>query len=297
MATINTTINYYLDAARGGGDTVFRPGTVYDKLRKHDIQAVEVRDIRGQESQYDLDTCGFQLVQHRSIENEFEDEEKIKGDVYAETAELLKTVTGATKVLPFSHIIRRQAYSEALKEAKSKQSLDDIVRSISVAMFAHVDQSYDGAYQVLRDNVSPASDAERLSECRFGIINVWRPIRIPVPREPLGVCDARSVPDEDLVEVFAKLPEKGTGTFENVSKGNGFGLWNVKYNPSHKWYYASGMRPEEVLMIKCFDSKKDGRARRSPHGAFRMDGQDERAPARESIEVRCLVFWEDQRTE
>ena len=61
------------------------------------------------------------------------------------------------------------------------------------------------------------------------------------------------------------------------------------------WYYASEMSLDEMLMIKCFDSKKDGRARRAPHNAFRTE-YDSWAP-RQSIEVRCLVFWEDQEVE
>lgn len=48
-----------------------------------------------------------------------------------------------------------------------------------------------------------------------------------------------------------------------------------------------------MLLIKCFDSKLDGRARRVPHTAFvNEETQGERA--RESIEVRALVFYEDQ---
>lgn len=68
--------------------------------------------------------------------------------------------------------------------------------------------------------------------------------------------------------------------------------WGVAANPSHRWYFASQMTPDEVLLIKCYDSKEDGRARRTPHSAFKTDLDE--GPARESIEVRCLVFWEDQ---
>ena len=145
----------------------------------------------------------------------------------------------------------------------------------------------------------PPADAERLAKSRWGIINVWRPILQPVAREPLAVCDDRSVPDTDLREVTAILPSKGEGTgiYDSVTSGKGFGTWNLAYNPEHKWYYASRMRPDEVLCVKCFDSKLDGRARRSPHSAFQIEGQDEGAPARESIEVRCLFFWEEEGAE
>ncbi|KAK3618060.1 hypothetical protein LTR56_024893 [Elasticomyces elasticus] len=90
--TINTTINCYLQASQGGGDTVIYPGTAYDKLRKHDGRRVQVHDIRGREAEFDLDTHGFQLVQHQSAEEISEDELKMEAGVYAEPAELLQMV-------------------------------------------------------------------------------------------------------------------------------------------------------------------------------------------------------------
>lgn len=65
---------------------------------------------------------------------------------------------------------------------------------------------------------------------------------------------------------------------------------------AHRWYYKSGLGPEEVILIKCFDSKLDGRARRVPHTAFEIPGTEEKE-GRESIEVRCLVFHEDDTPE
>ena len=46
------------------------------------------------------------------------------------------------------------------------------------------------------------------------------------------------------------------------------------------------------MLIKCFDSKTDGRARRVPHSAF-IDEEYEGEETRESIEVRALVFHPD----
>jgi hypothetical protein len=57
----------------------------------------------------------------------------------------------------------------------------------------------------------------------------------------------------------------------------------------HQWHYLFEQSPEEVMLIKCFDSKTDGRARRVPHSAF-VDEEFEESEARESIEVRALVF-------
>lgn len=61
------------------------------------------------------------------------------------------------------------------------------------------------------------------------------------------------------------------------------------------WHHASSMTPDEVLWVKCFDTKVDGRARLSPHGAIQC-GEDF-GDARRSCEVRCVVCWEDQEAE
>lgn len=65
--------------------------------------------------------------------------------------------------------------------------------------------------------------------------------------------------------------------------------YSVKYNPNHRWYYLSNQTPEEVTLIKCYDSEID-RARLTPHTAFTDPTSPPDAPQRESIEVRVLVF-------
>jgi len=135
----------------------------------------------------------------------------------------------------------------------------------------------------------PVEEVRRLSKSRWAIVTVWRPIRRPVKRDPLAVCDARSVDVErDLVPVVGRYFIKESGRYEDVVE-----TWGIRFAEGHGWWYCSEMTPGEVLMIKCFDSKTDGRARAVPHGAFELPGQE--GPARESIEVRCLVFWEDDR--
>ena len=75
----------------------------------------------------------------------------------------------------------------------------------------------------------------------------------------------------------------------------------IKYSPAIKWYYLRDQAPDEVALIKCFDSaslatveaqaKRPGIAALSPHTAFVDDkyiGVD--VPHRESIEVRALLL-------
>jgi hypothetical protein len=70
----------------------------------------------------------------------------------------------------------------------------------------------------------------------------------------------------------------------------------IRPNEAHKWYYLYGQTPSEVLLIKCYDSKLDGRTRRVPHTAF-VNPETVDDPGRESIEVRALVFHEDEPAE
>ena len=144
----------------------------------------------------------------------------------------------------------------------------------------HIDQSYTAALSRVPHHLPDEADA--LLRGRVQIINVWRPIK-PVLRDPLAVAHAQSVSDDDLVPIGLIYPNRKGETY------------SVRHNESHRWFYKSGLEPGEALLIMCFDSKVDGRARRVPHSAFEDPETGDDVPGRESIEVRALVFHpEDQ---
>ena len=97
--------------------------------------------------------------------------------------------------------------------------------------------------------------------------------------ELVAVSDARSIHDKDLVATDLIYPDR-TGE-----------IYYVKFNPGHKWFYAPAMRDDEIILIKCYDSVDDGRARFVPHSAFADPTTPAGAPPRESIELRTLVFY------
>lgn len=66
--------------------------------------------------------------------------------------------------------------------------------------------------------------------------------------------------------------------------------YHVRFNPAHRWFYVPQLRTDEALLIKCYDSETDGRARFVPHTAFTDPTAPADAPPRESIELRTLVF-------
>src|SRR5262245_1515862 len=66
--------------------------------------------------------------------------------------------------------------------------------------------------------------------------------------------------------------------------------YSVIFDPAHQWFYVPEMRVGEALLLKCYDSKTDGRARFPPHTAFTDPTTPPDALPRESIEIRALVF-------
>jgi len=137
----------------------------------------------------------------------------------------------------------------------------------------HNDYTPKSGPQMVRESLDPAEAEERLKG-RFAEFNVWRPIRGPVLSSPLAVCDARSIARRDLVPTELKHE-----------------VFMVAHSDRHRWFYFARMEPNEVLLIKCFDSAEDGRARFTAHAAFTDPSAPPDALARESIEVRVLAFF------
>jgi hypothetical protein len=229
----------------------------------------EVRNLRGRENLVSLDKEGFQFGIHPAKHTTFLDDAEIEAEYYPESIELLKQVTGASRVVIFDHTIRRRR-PDQLEEDPSKRQ---------PAAGVHVDQTPAAATARVHRHLPP-SDAPELVRRRFQIINLWRPISHAAYDWPLGLCDYSSIDfKEDLVPSRLIYPDREGETFA------------VKHNPNHRWNYLRGMRPEEYVLIKCFDSK-DGVSVLTPHTAFEDPSTPADAPFRESIELRTLVFYD-----
>ncbi|ESK87433.1 hypothetical protein Moror_11653 [Moniliophthora roreri MCA 2997] len=233
---------------------------------------VQIENVRGKEDTLTLDNAGFLFAKHASNHKEFNDDAEIEKEYYPESIEVIKKLTGATKVVLFDHTVRRRREGEDSTDPKKRGPVPRV----------HVDQTPLGAHNRVRRHLPEDEAAERLKH-RFQIINLWRPISHPALDWPLAVCDYRSVnPKEDLVPMDLVYPDK-------VGE-----IYGVRYNPDHKWKYLRGITPEEVILIKCYDSIEDGSvAVLTPHTAFEDPSTPKGSPFRESIELRALVFYDD----
>lgn len=237
-----------------------------------DIRNVDIEDARGKEHQYTLDTVGFQFHHYRAKHTRFLDDEEIKGEYYTECMELLKELTGATKVVIFDHTIRRRRPGITDDDQQKRQPVP----------LVHSDRTTASSIARVHKHLPP-SEVEDLLRGRWQIINIWRPISHPAVDWPLAFCDYRSVnPDNDLV-VLALVHHGHEG--EN---------YHLKYNPEHRWVYKRAMDTEDVVLIKCFDSiSDDSVAKMAAHSALKDPKTPEGTPFRESIEVEALVFYKE----
>ncbi|KFY26651.1 hypothetical protein V493_03958 [Pseudogymnoascus sp. VKM F-4281 (FW-2241)] len=263
---VSTELNYYQDPGDGTPPVPYYVGQPNTYERPTTVQNVVIHDIAGDENKYTLDSHGFQYTKHESNEKEFLSDDKIKAEYYPEVEQLLKDVTGATRIFIFDHTIRRAA----------ADSRDGATQLRGPGKRVHIDQSYRASENRVRYHLP--DEADKLLRKRFQIINVWRPIKT-ILRDPLALADAHSVPDSDLIPVSLIYPDRAGETY------------TVKPNPDHRWYFKYAQRPDEPLFIKCYDSVDDGRARRIPHSAFE-DAEHAGGETRESIEVRSLVFYD-----
>ncbi|RDL38508.1 Uncharacterized protein BP5553_02848 [Venustampulla echinocandica] len=266
---VATEFNYWDDPGDGNGPTpIFIGKGRISNLRPHLPHSFVVSDVSGDEDQYTLDSHGFQYYGRESKEKEFDDEKRIEADYYPECEQLLKDITGASRIHIFNHKVRRGPTHWHHLGMKNLANRGPVTKT-------HVDQSYEGAELRLRWEFP--EEADELVKKRYQIINVWRPIKT-ILKDPIAVADSNSVPDEDLV---------GAVMIEDGYRGES---WVVRHNPAHHWHYKHQLRPEEVLLIKCFDSDKSV-SRRALHSAFEDPAYRDRED-RQSIEVRCLVLYD-----
>jgi len=225
-----------------------------------DPREIRIEDGRGREQEFTLDRNGFQLVHAPSKVRDFYSEDEIRRTYYPEVEQLLRDKLGATRVAIFDHTVRNAARQGAREPSRR----------------VHNDHTITSAPRRVRDHLG--ADAPELLEHRFGIVNVWRPIRGPVLDSPLALCDARTFTDADLIASDLVYPHVRGETS------------SVEYKPGHRWYYFSEMQPDEAVLIRVHDSANDGRAQLSFHTSF-DNPLAPGAPPRESIEVRTLVFY------
>ena len=231
------------------------------------MTSVSITDARALADPPTLDREGFQLVQSETAVGDFFVPGVVEDVYYPEVVRLLKTATGAADVHIFDHTLRVE------DEEKRKRHGTRLP-----VLAVHNDYTETSGPQRVRDLLAPEK-AQRFLAGRFTMVNVWRSLGETSEKFPLAMADGRTVPQDDYIGVDIVYPDRVGEIYQNV------------HSAGQRWYYYSHMRKREAVLLKCFDTARDGRTRYTAHTGFPNPHAPAVTPPRESIEVRTLLAF------
>jgi hypothetical protein len=239
---------------------------------EYDRVPVLLHDAR--ETDPSIDREGYVLRHAPSMVDDFTNKEQLLRRYYPEMAELALSVSGASRVIVFDHLLRK-------RQPGTPQA------------FGRIEGHRPGAAGRVHGDFTASSARRRLEQelgeragdvTRYSIVNLWRSICHPVLDAPLAVCDARSADPADLV---------ASDIFYADRQGE---IYQVMHSAVHRWSYFPAMTRDEVLIFKQFDSGPGPLACYTPHAAFEHPAAPAGTPLRESIEIRCLLIYDGDAT-
>lgn len=239
-----------------------------------DARHVEIGDARCTDAHDGLEQRGFALHDAPTAVRDFDDADAVQARYYPEMEALARQATGARQAIVFDHLVRRRRPAEALDFGRRARGGTPTANGR-----IHNDYTEDSGRLRLGRVLRDAHAEARVG--RYAIVNLWRSIRGIVLDAPLALCDARTVLARDLVPAEVRYADR-------VGE-----IYLLRHSPLHRWSYHPEMHPDEVLVFKQFDARLGGTARFTPHAAFVHPATPADAPPRESIEVRCLVLYDE----
>ena len=264
-----------------------------------------VQDARAAPAPATLERDGFSLVSGLPAARDVDvySPERVVAEIFPVVASAVARETGAARVLVFDHVVRnaeRKAefaassgggggLSRGWKPASAQAAAADEPKFLSgVIHRMHNDYSMGAGVERARTLLEPFADPARLRAAlrgRVAIVNAWLPTRV-VEKDPLALCRFASVRPRDVaVTRFHYKTRVGE-------------VYRARSADEQQWVYFSAMKPPECLLFKTFDSAGGAAAggdvaRFALHGAFELPAAAPDAPARESIELRCLVLFDE----
>lgn len=265
QGSVSTTLNYTRDTGITPDYYFYDPpaGTV-----KHppgdDPREVQIHDGWSRAADFDLDREGFALRECPIPFDRFSDDAAVRSEFFEHVAAFVRAQVGARRVHVFDYNIRSKTIQTLTTSAANPVRL------------VHSDYTVKSGPQRVRD-VLPG-EAETLLGRPYAFFNVWKPLK-RVEELPLAMCDVGSAAPGDMIRMELKYPDR-TGE-----------IYTMRYSPDHRWYYFPYMEANQALLLKCYDSVEDGRARFMAHSAFEDPTSAPDATPRESIEVRTIAFF------
>ena len=277
---VRARVNYFDAALERGRFDLVEPERNLMPLEGHDVV---IRDMRGAApGELSLERQGFVLASHTSrvarlpemAETNLEAQHglpAINQAYYEELLPLIGKLSGAREVIPqatgltvrFSARSQRQSWAGA-------------------AGFIHLDVTEASVQRFLAFSLE-AAGREIAPWKRLVMLQTWRAVSDPPQDNLLALVDRRSVPASDVVMYDAVIGEKDTALEVIEARG-------CRHGPGHRWWYASDMGPEDILVFAGYDSAAP-EAVQPFHTGFDIPGHEQATP-RASLEARFFCFYD-----
>lgn len=228
---------------------------------------VEVANGRFCQEKFSVGANGFELIKFASELTNVRDIDAVRRIFRPEAEQILKRLTGASRVLMFNHIVRDS----------SEAPLGD---HFAAPRFCHVGHDQATYESIIRTCLSPG-EADALLGRRWAAYSMWKPMA-SVKNLPLAVCDARTVFEENLVP-----NDQGADASVPLQQKSGLG---VTFNSKQRWYYFPDMTAEEALVLKIWDTDID-LPQWVAHSAFVDPTSKSDANPRVVLDGRFIAFY------
>jgi hypothetical protein len=236
-----------------------------------------------------MDRLGVSLARLESRCANIYDAAEVERVYYPEIERLLLGFfPGATDALAYNHDVFDKDYAGDRTEDQDARNPGV---NASYAMLVHNDLNDNSGRvrcrELLTRNLRNFGRAQHYSEeeadakmsRRFMSINLARPIET-VEQYPFVLCAWPSFADQPYITNYRIYDDR-------VGETTRF-----TYRPGHEWYWFPQQQPNEVSMLKCYDSVTDGSVSR---WSFHTACIDPTAPAdarcRKNVVVRAFVFF------
>jgi len=201
---------------------------------------------------------------------------------YEECKALARRLTGASRAFTFDHLIREPGRQTGGGGLFKRDVVTTAERGGGYVSIVHMDYTDNSTW---REYLALHGISEPEGASRVIVLNFWRPLFGSAERQPLALCDARTVRSDDLLEMMLYGYGQEGYSWHDI----GISVYQVANSPEQQWHYYSNMEPDEVLLIKTYDSLGViGRA--CPHTPFTNSTAPSTLPARRSVELRVLCY-------
>ena len=236
-----------------------------------------------------MDKLGVSLAYCESKCKNFYDAAEVERVYYPEIEKLLLDFfPGATDALVYNHDVFDKDYKGDRTEDQDKKNPGV---NANYANIVHNDLNDNSGRvrcrELLTKNLRNFGRQQHYTEeqadakmsRRFMSINLAKPMET-VGQYPFVLCAWPSFADQPYITNYRVYDDR-------VGETTRF-----TYRPNHEWYWFPQQKPNEVSMLKCYDSVTDGSVSRwSFHTACTDPTAPADAPCRKNLVVRSYVFF------